>query len=257
VSAAFRPAPPRIVGARHRGEGHARRDQPCCDALFLPRPGRLQGGFVICDGAGGTAAVARSAQLSSRAGWRALLALRRCLGAQPLEHASFRPLALEQRFLSAFWHARRCGPLADHTLLACLWDRQHLLVVQVGDSSLLLRRHGHWQLAVAPAHGRYANETTFLRPGTPPEAVGLWWTSAAAIEAVLGFSDGLEAAFLGGLTPNAELAELVLAAHRQRLGWRGYPAWLAGSLADPALAALSDDDRTLVLATPRPPWPAR
>lgn len=204
----------------------------------MPRPSPRLSGFVICDGAGGTAAVARSAQLSAQAGWRGLLLVRRHLG-QP---------QLQQRFLSAFWHTRRPGPIADHTLLACLWDRQRLLVAQVGDSSLLLRRMGRWQLALPPAHGQYANETTFLRPNTRPSDVGLWWAPAHAVDAVIGFSDGLEAAFLQDQEPNAPLAELVLQAHREHMGWRGYPAWLTHSLGEPALAALSDDDRTLVVA---------
>lgn len=229
---------PRIVGARWRGESHAARQQPCCDALFLPRPSPHLNGFVICDGAGGTAAVARSAQLSAQAGWRALLLVRRHLG-QP---------QLQQRFLSAFWHVRARGPIADHTLLACLWDRQHLLVAQLGDSSLLLCSQGRWQLVLPPAHGQYANETSFLRPNTPASELGLWWAPAHSADAVIGFSDGMEAALLQHQQPNAPLAELVIEAHRQHLGWCGYPAWLASSLGDPALAALSDDDRTLVVA---------
>lgn len=231
---------PRIVGARWRGEGHAARNEPCCDALFIPRTGRLLSGFVICDGAGGTPAVSRSAQLSAWAGWQALQLL--------LRPNQYTHSQLQRRFLAAFWHSRRPGPIADHTMLACLWSRQHLLIVQVGDSSLLLRRQGAWQLPLAPARGQYANETIFLRPDTPPTDVGLWWTSARQIEAVVGFSDGLDAAFLSEHQLNAPLADLVIKAHQQHLGWRGYPAWLASSLADPGLAALSDDDRTLAVA---------
>lgn len=239
---------PRVVGARRRGEGHAARQEPCCDALLLPPANPRLGGFVICDGAGGTPMVARSAQLSAHAGWQALLLLRRQL-ARPARRAHHHSQKyLQQCFLQAFWHARRPGPIADHTLLACLWDRQRLLIAQVGDSTLLLRLQGRWQLPLPPARGEYANETTFLRPTTSADAVGLWWAPAKQIEAVIGFSDGLEAAFLQKQEPNGPLADLVIQAHRQRLGWRGYPAWLADSLADPALAALSDDDRTLVVA---------
>jgi hypothetical protein len=203
---------------------------------------------VICDGAGGTPTVARSAELSARAGWQALLLLRRQL-ARPARRSHQRnERYLQHCFLQAFWHCRRPGPIANHTLLACLWDRQRLVIAQVGDSTLLLRRQGLWQLPLAPARGEYANETTFLRPTTPAGAVGLWWAPAQPIEAVIGFSDGLEAAFLREQEPNGALANLVIQAHRQHRGWRGYPTWLTHSLADPALAALSDDDRTLVVA---------
>jgi len=41
----------------------------------------------------------------------------------------------------------------------------------------------------------------------------------------------------------------VIAEHRRRHGARSYPTWLASSLADPGLAQLSDDDRTLVIAS--------
>ncbi len=239
---------PRIVGARWRGEGHAARHEPCCDALLIPRADQHCAGFVICDGAGGTPAVARSAQLSAQACWQALLLLRRQL-ARPADRRQHRnPHHLQHCFLQAFWHRRRRGPMADHTLLACLWDRQRLLIAQVGDSTLLLRRQGRWQLPLPPARGEYANETTFLRPTTPAGDVGLWWAPAHTIDTVIGFSDGLEAAFLQEQEPNAPLADLVLKAHRQHLGWQGYSAWLARSLGDPALAALSDDDRTLVVA---------
>lgn len=174
--------------------------------------------------------------------------LSRALGRAQLRQ---RPIDLDRLrlpFLQAFWHQRRGGPIADHTLLACLWEHRRLLVAQVGDSSLLLRRQGRWQLVLPPARGEYANETTFLRPNIRPQELQLWMAPADTIEALIGFSDGLEAAFLDGLQPHAPLAELVLQEHRRHRGWHGYRSWLAHSLADPALAALSDDDRTLVVA---------
>lgn len=237
---------PRFHGARHCGERHRLAGQPCCDALLLHRGG----GFVICDGAGGSAAVAASAHAGARAAWWALSAVRRQLRRQP--HT---PVALlQRRFAAAFRHRRR-APWRDHTVLACCWDRQHLLLAQVGDSSLLLRRHGHWQLPLQPHKGDSPNETTFMRCGTPAAAIGLLWLPAQEVEALIAFSDGLEAAFLAPhpgrpeqLEANAPLADLVLREHRQRRGGRSYPAWLAASLADPALQALSDDDRTLVIA---------
>ncbi len=243
---------PGFIGAQRRGERHAAADQPCCDALWLPPRGRSESGFVICDGAGGTPAIARGAAIGARAAWFALLAvqreLRRCRRRSALG-------CLQARFRHAFLHARRGAPCVNHTVVACVWDRHRLLLAQVGDSSVLLRRDGTWELAVPPAKGTFANETTFLRPDTPPEAIGLRWMPSQNIEAVIGFSDGLEAAFLSPqpgfpdrLEPNAGLADLVIQQHRQRQGWRGYPAWLQSSLADEAICQLSDDDRTLVIA---------
>lgn len=232
--------------------------QPCCDALLIaPRRSGLSG-FVICDGAGGSSAVARSAQLGTRAAWRALLLLRRHLSCNTSQRN------LQQSFLSAFWHCREPGPSADHTLLACLWDRCQVLVVQLGDTSLLARCQGAWQLPLLPARGRYANETSFVRRSTTAAELGIWRAPANAIDAVIGFSDGLEAAFLtpvakaaaaadlsGVHQSNTGLAELIVNEHRRRYGWQGYQQWLALSLADPTLASLSDDDRTLVIAARR------
>lgn len=140
-------------------------------------------------------------------------------------------------------------------MLACLWDRHWLLIAQVGDSSLLLRRRGRWELPLTPGKGSSANETTFLRSQTPATCIGLHRTPAAEVEALIAFSDGLEAAFLAPAPGDPQrfvvheaLAELVLQQHRQRRGSRTYPAWLQASLADPGLADLSDDDRTLVIA---------
>jgi hypothetical protein len=256
----------RCSGAVIRGERHGARGEPCCDALWIaPRRAPLAG-FVICDGAGGTPAVARAASAACRSGYQALLLLHRQLRsrlargeAAGLAGALESP-ALKQRFLAAFRHrgattARRCTG-ADHTLLACLWDRQLLLVARVGDCSLLLRQGGLWQLPLPPAHGTYANETCFLRPGTPTADLALWCTATPAVEALIGFSDGLEAAFLAPLPaqpqqlqPNQQLAELVHGEHRRRRGWRSYRPWLERSLAEPAIAALSDDDRSLVISS--------
>jgi len=240
---------PRFSGAQHRGERHAALDQPCCDALMLPRQSFGLSGFVLCDGAGGSAAVAHSAVASARAGWLALLRLRREL----------RP-ALEPRLLLQFRNRlmQRRGPVAlhDHTLLACCWDRRRLIVLQVGDSTLLVRQGGQWHSPLPPAKGHYANQTTFLRRHTPTQSIQCWQAPAAEVEAVVAFSDGLESAFLGPARPgcdqpqvNAGLADLVIREHRRRHGARSYPVWLARSLADPGLAQLSDDDRTLVIAS--------
>ena len=255
----------RCEGAVICGERHAALAEPCCDALWIPpRPSGL-GGFVICDGAGSTAAVAQAAASGTRAGWQALRLLHRRLrrelscGGRVGLAAAWGSAATKTRLLAAFNHRRTAlapSPRrADHTLLGCLWDRQLLLVARVGDSSLLLRRNGRWQLPLQPARGAYANETCFLRPGSGPDDLELWCTPVAAVEALIGFSDGLEPAFLAPvpgqperLAPNQQLAELVLREHRRRRGGRGYRRWLARSLADPALGALSDDDRSLVIA---------
>jgi hypothetical protein len=208
---------------------------------------------VICDGAGGSPAVARSAAAGAHAAWWALQAVQQLLR----RDASAPRRRLQQRFRGAFLNRCRRAPRLDHTILACRWDRHWLLVAQVGDSSLLIRRAGHWQLALPPHKGESANETTFLRASTATSAIGLRRFPAAQVQGLIAFSDGLEAAFLSPcpnqpelLLPHDALAELVLAEHRQRCGSRSYPAWLQASLADPALAALSDDDRTLVIAIP-------
>jgi len=246
--------PPRFHGAQHRGERHAAAAQPCCDALLLPAGRNTLRGFVICDGAGGEPAVARGAALGAAAAWGALLAVRRQMRRQ--HHRPLLPAVLQARFCHTYRQRRRWGPRCDHTMLACLWDRQLLLIAQVGDSSVLLRRRGCWTMPVTPAKGEFANQTLFMRPDTPATAVALWWCRSAEVEAVIGFSDGLEAAFLGAtpgnptqLQINASLAELVLQSHQQRSHEPGYGTWLQQSLADDALALLSDDDRTLVLAS--------
>mgnify|MGYP006269070959 FL=1 len=240
---------PRFCGAQHRGERHAALHQPCCDALLLPRQSVGLSGFVLCDGAGGSTAVARSAAASARAGWQALQRLRRepRLGADP---------HLLEQFRARLLRRRGPVPLLDHTLLACCWDRRRLLVLQVGDSTLLVRQGGQWHNPLPPSKGDYANQTTFLRRHTPIETIQVWQAPASGVDAVLAFSDGLESAFLGPARPgdeqleaNTALADLVIQEHRRRHGGRGYPAWLARSLADQGLAQLSDDDRTLVIAS--------
>ena len=245
--------PPRFFGARYRGEGHATRHEPCCDALFLAPARWAPSGFVICDGAGGSNSIARGAFIGAQAAWCALRALRRDMRRHPAQ--DLRLISMQRRFRAAFIQARGQTPVVNHTVLACLWDRQQLLVAQVGDSTLLVKRKGSWEAPLPPAKGEFANLTTFLRPDTNANAIDIWWSPAHQVDAVIGFSDGLEAAFLApepgvpeNLRPNVPLADLVIEQHRQRAGWRGYPAWLAASLADEGIRELSDDDRTLVIA---------
>lgn len=242
------------------------RGEPCCDALWMPPRTSALRGFVLCDGAGGSAAVAHAAAAGSRAGWQALRLLHRSLRRRQTRArsaglaAALTEPARRQQMLAAFHHRSRAfgrdAGRADHTLLACLWDRQLLLVARVGDCSLLLRQHGQWRLPLPPAHGTYANETTFLRLSTSTADLTLWGAAVAGVDALIGFSDGLEPAFLAPcpgqpeqLQPNQQLADLVLAEHRRRRGWRGYRRWLEHSLSDPAIAALSDDDRSLVITS--------
>ena len=244
------------MGSRVRGELHASQGQPCCDALFQPCRSHGLQGFVICDGAGGSPAVAASAWDGSRAAWRALLAVRRALNRSPL-HAPA-TIRLQALFRGAFLRSRRRNAAENHTVLACLWDRRRVLVAQVGDSSLLVRKQGHWQLPVLPHKGGFANETAFLRPDTQAPAISLWWAPSSTVEAVIVFSDGLEAAFLAPqpghperLELNGALAELVLDHHHKHLGSPSYAKRLEASLKDAAIRALSDDDRTLVIAAVR------
>jgi hypothetical protein len=246
--------PPRFFGAQHCGEGHAARGEPCCDALFLAPSKFHPSGFVICDGAGGTNAVACGAAFGARAAWQALLLLRRELRRYPRqEDQSLR--SIQSRFKAAFFQRSMQVHNISHTVLACLWDRKLLLVVQIGDSTLLIKRGKYWEVPLQPAKGEFANQTVFLKPDTIDDSIQVWWTPSHQVEAVIGFSDGLEPAFLAPkpgspshLIPNSPLADLVIQEHRQRAGWRDYPAWLAASLADKILHELSDDDKTLVIA---------
>jgi hypothetical protein len=186
---------------------------------------------------------------SARAAWIALMKLRRVIGPRPDDQ-------LMVQFKARLLRRRGRVPLLDHTLLACCWDRRRLLVVQLGDTSLLVHQGGRWSCPIVPAKGVYANQTAFLRRKTQPGEFQLWQSSATTVDAVVAFSDGLESAFLGtsphggdGPQANAPLADLVVREHQHRQGGLGYPGWLSQSLGAPALAQLSDDDRSLVIAS--------
>ena len=120
---------------------------------------------MLCDGAGGSTAVARSAAASARAGWQALQRLRRepRLGADP---------HLLEQFRARLLRRRGPVPLLDHTLLACCWDRRRLLVL--GASPLVLagcgfalRQSGDYPFKTVLAGFALAWTAGLVLPGAP------------------------------------------------------------------------------------------
>ncbi|WP_175478968.1 PP2C family serine/threonine-protein phosphatase [Rubrimonas cliftonensis] len=249
--ARFRPGW-RVAAARVRGESHARRAERGQDALCV----RLRGGAIIvaaADGAGSAPRGGAGAALASRAVVREASA---ALGAQPsLSQAREEDLRrwAEAARAAVAAAAETCG-LAPRdcaaTLLIAVSDGATTLWAHVGDGAVVARDAGAWRALSWPAAGAHAGETHFLTDEPFDLRTG---RLEGTVDALALLTDGIERLVLDFATetPHAPFFER-MARPVAALPAPGRDAALSQALArylgGAAVAARTDDDRTLVLA---------
>lgn len=118
---------------------------------------------------------------------------------------------------------------------------------QVGDGAMCVRQAGQWLLPLPVNLDAYVNVTPMLVDADAPVQVA----QLAAVEAIVGFSDGLQPLAIDYATgqPFAPFCDGVIRALDQALGRTLLEQHLRQWLASPTVRARTDDDVSLLLAS--------
>ena len=241
-----------VAAATRAGEGHARRGERGQDALCVRQ---MPGGVLVAalaDGAGSAARGGAGAALVSRGMVAAACA---ALAEAPLAAlADTAPAdwlgAIRQRLATATAAQGLAPRDAACTLLLALSDGDETLVAHVGDGAVVARTPEGWRALSWPEGGEHAGSTYFVTDETPALRVSRHHSPVSALALL---TDGLERLVLdfAAAAPHAPFFDRI-AAPLDRLTQpgrdRGLSRALHAWLGTEAVAARTDDDRTLMLA---------
>ncbi|TVQ58542.1 MAG: protein phosphatase 2C domain-containing protein [Rhodobacteraceae bacterium] len=243
-----------VAAATRRGESHARRGERGQDAarVLLDGPTLIA---VVSDGAGsaprGGAGAALACRVVAEAA-RAAVAAAGSVGALA-DDAPAAWLAAARARIAFAATARDLRPRDfAATLALAVSDGVDTLVAHVGDGAVVGRDADGWRALSWPDGGEHAGATFFLTDENPALRV---IRAEAPVDALALLTDGIERLVLdfAALEPHAPFfdrmtAPLATAAPgRDAALGRALAAWLGAE----AVAARTDDDRTLVLALRR------
>ncbi len=233
----------RVVGATVAGAGHRARGHGGEDAFAAEVDGDRGALFVaVADGAGSAPAAAlgsRTAVAAAMAGLRAGVAVdvALVLAREALEDAA----------------GAAARPLSDvaTTLLVAKVDDGVLSTAQVGDGAVVIRRDRTYEVVAADCRGEYLNETCFVTSSS-------WRTQQRHAVVPIDDVDGVAV-----LTDGLQLLAFDLASGAPHVPFfdpffgfassGGSATDLALFLGSDRVAERTDDDVTLVVATPIPP----
>lgn len=136
------------------------------------------------------------------------------------------------------------------TLCLAVVTPQGSCFMQIGDGAMVLRKHGAWGVVFWPQSGEYANSTSFITSHDYRERVQFLVIPSDFQEVAL-FTEGIERLALrfDTHTPYPPFFEPLFRALRAADDWSSLIHSLEQFLKSPSVAARSDDDKTLVLAT--------
>jgi hypothetical protein len=250
------------------GTSHARHGTPCQDAAACEVLCAADGSpvlvAVVADGAGSAPRSAEGAQLACALFMDAMRDL--------LAHGGG-PRDLTREYVVA-WLARFQGAIATRveltgglprdyacTLLAAVVGDESAAYCQIGDGAIVVAAPGEpdgYCWVFWPQHGEYENETVFATDLDAPGLIAVERADLPVDEVAL-FSDGLQrlALHFEGRTAHAPFFRPMFAPVRAAEPGRAdaLSAQLATFLSSPPINARTDDDKTLILATRRPPAP--
>jgi len=249
----------RIAAAAVAGERHVAEARPCEDAFatrLVSGPGGPWLIVAVSDGAG-SAECARAGSACAVAAFVDAAASGLATGAA-VDADRVRAWIGAARTEIAADAAAASRPMRDHaaTLLAAIVGARTAAFVQIGDGAIVVAgdEPGSWAWMFEPHKGEYANETSFLSDADAAEKASVAVLDQVPAELAL-FTDGLENLLIEVLPVRRVVAEFFdrMLPPVRGVGNAGLDTalsdHLAHYLASAPIAARSDDDRTLVLAT--------
>lgn len=261
----------RIAAASVVGTSHVEAGAPCQDAhrvAVIASP--AEGDVLVCVAADGAGSAARGAEGARRVCGFFLAAARGLLegGGRVSDLTEAQGLAWLEQFGEEVDATAAADDLTRRdyasTLLFAAIGRDEAAFYQVGDGAMAMSRRDApdaYDAPIWPERGAYVNTTFFV---TDPDAAAHFQTGrvASRVDEVALFSDGVEALalryresavhdpFFRGFFPPLRAAKSA--------GWSDTAlcSALAQFLGSGRVNARTDDDKTLVLATRRPPLPS-
>ena len=245
----------RAVGASVIGTSHEAGGKPCQDHhafAEITTAGAVVFAAAVADGAGSAARSDEGARLVCE---QFLIELAEVLdGIDSVEQ-----FGLEE--LGGCWATTRLT-LVDHamtedadlaefasTFLTAVVLPDRVLVAQLGDGAIVLRKGGEYRVAVWPQQGEFANTTNFLT-GRAWEQKREMLEIRAECDAVVMFSDGLQQLVLRYATrePEVRFVEPLVASIDSSGALTELETSLQAFLASERVNSRTDDDKTLVVA---------
>jgi len=261
-----RAAPWCLAGASVAGSSHTAGGVPCqdrhCTRIAEDRDGAAILIIAVADGAGSASQAEAAAELAVQS---FVNAASYALKGMPLASASPDAgtdwmRAARQSVLDAAATSALAPRDYACTFAACVVGTGGGLAVQIGDGVIVWRTAGQpgWTLAMQPQKGEYRNETRFLTDADA-DACMLSCQLPAGLSGVAVCSDGLEdlcmdraAGTIFAPFFDAVSATILAASETQA---DELPTAMARYLASDAANAVSDDDKTLVVAVRLPDQP--
>lgn len=247
----------RWAGAIRRGESHVANGTPCQDSaavaeLFLNGEDVLVA--AVCDGAGSAVHSKRGSFLASQSILSSARRFLRAGGTVPeIDRAELEAwLSTAQEGIARKARELGCDVKALYTTVTlAVVGREATHLAQIGDGACAVQLGGRWEVPIWPMTGLYANETWFLHrfPTTRWEYVRI----NGRVDALAIFTDGPADLLLEhkAQTPFVPFLEQVIPHLLQDSSdGRNRPisAEIGEFLVSPRVCAVSDDDKTLILA---------
>jgi hypothetical protein len=243
------PQAPFVLGASVVGASHTALGLPCQDACAFEI---LAGRYclaVVCDGLG---SAARSDLGAGTAAQAALGAVRaRLANGAPLIDVVSEAVTAARTALEDLAAQEQC-PLRDLacTILVLVAAAQEIATAHIGDGAMVVRTGDGLEIASAPGESEYVNEVVPLTSPGWREALRTGARSAD-VRGVALFSDGLQRVALRktatGYEPHDGFLDPVLSYAAELADLTAGTAEIRNLLASPKLAAVSEDDKTLVI----------
>jgi hypothetical protein len=253
------PEAPFVLGASVIGASHTTLGLPCQDACAFEILASRHCLAVVCDGLG---SAARSDLGAGTAVQAALGAVKtRLADAAPLIDIVSEAVTAARAALEDLAAREEC-PLRDLacTILVLVATAEEIATAHIGDGAMVMLTGGGLEIASAPGESEYANEVV---PLTSPGWREALRTGARAVDVrgVALFSDGLQRIALcktaTGYEPHDGFLDPVFSYAAELGDLEEGTAEIRGLLASPKLAAVSEDDKTLVIGILGPLEPRR
>ncbi|MFY9822966.1 MAG: PP2C family serine/threonine-protein phosphatase [Thermoanaerobaculia bacterium] len=238
------------------GSSHTALGLPCQDACAFEIQASRYCIAVVCDGLGSAARSDLGAQTAVQA---ALGALRAGLGDDALAAVVAEAVATARIALEDL-AAQEGGPLRDLacTILVLVATAEEIATAHIGDGAIVALTGDGLEIASAPGESEYVNEVVPLTSPGWLEALRIGVRSAD-VRGVAVFTDGCQRVALrktaAGFEPHGGFLDPVFSYAAELADLAEGTAEIGNLLASAKLAAVSEDDKTLVIGILAPPGP--